>query len=504
MAKDFTNYIKQFRADSVLYEFAKKSSQIFKRHLENYKTLKIGPLLEMPVIVDRGSYRIVKGNIDLTAWDISDIDYLTIKNSNDFRSKTFLHEDIKKATNLYRIYENNNVDLSVFDTELTGILKVFLGQTCEQLRFGDLGWMMNDFCRHYHILVASDKINRRDLEDIRNVVYKTMGIPVDDLLTYEFYILWLCCQEPLPIKAHEKYALNHDIRCSRVVIEKIVTQYSIDYQAVRDNPIGRQIFYSKPFIHTQKNEYIMSNMYLVAMAFADSLYWIIRDYYKNTLKSDYFVNTFGYLFEDYFSELADYFLESLKWGKIPEKKDEKSADFYLEFEDTILLFELKSGILPIMGRNQNPDVKQINRFLKDNIEDAYRQLRASEKRCGKDKKVVKIVLLYEFFNNIQFLQNTMPEIFANDDKCYIMTISELEALFGAKISEPEKFASIIKILSEGRNNYNEFPSVFHLISYNNLESHAYFTGERDYITFTQNKLAILLKAKEQRDINMRN
>ena len=157
-----------------------------------------------------------------------------------------------------------------------------------------------------------------------------------------------------------------------------------------------------------------------------------------------------------------------------------------------------------MGRNQNPDLKQINRFLKDNIEDAYRQLRASEKRCGKDKKVVKIVLLYEFFNNIQFLQNTMPEIFANDDKCYIMTISELEALFGAKISEPEKFASIIKILSEGRNNYNEFPSVFHLISYNNLESHAYFTGERDYITFMQNKLAILLKAKEQRDINMRN
>ena len=354
---------------------------------------------------------------------------------------------------------------------------------------------MNDFCRHYHILVASDKINRRDLEDIRNVVYKTMDISLEDLLTYEFYILWLCCQEPLPIKAHEIYASSHDIHCSSEVIEKIIRQYSIDYQTVRDNPIGRQIFYSKPFIYTQKKEYIMSNMYLAAMAFADSLYWLIRDYYKNTLKSNYFVNTFGYLFEDYFSELAEYFLGQLIWGKIPEKKDEKSADFYLEFEDTILLFELKSGILPIMGRNQIPDVKQINRFLKDNIEDAYKQLKASEKRCDKGRKVVKIVLLYEFFNNIWSLQSTMPDIFANDDKCYIMTISELEALFGARISEPEKFASIIKILSEGRNQHKEFPTVFHLIAYNNLEAHAYFTEERDYTTYIQNKLAVLLNVE---------
>lgn len=41
------------------------------------------------------------------------------------------------------------------------------------------------------------------------------------------------------------------------------------------------------------------------------------------------------------------------WDKIPEGK-EKSADFYIEFEEVIFLFELKSGTMGIGSKTTGP------------------------------------------------------------------------------------------------------------------------------------------------------
>ena len=44
----------------------------------------------------------------------------------------------------------------------------------------------------------------------------------------------------------------------------------------------KQIFYSKPFVITQKKrEKLAVSIYLVQMMLADGLYWLIRDYYHN-------------------------------------------------------------------------------------------------------------------------------------------------------------------------------------------------------------------------------
>mgnify|MGYP000335068148 CR=1 FL=1 len=43
-----------------------------------------------------------------------------------------------------------------------------------------------------------------------------------------------------------------------------------------------------------------------------------------------------------------------------------SADFFVEFEDAVFLFELKSGLLGIKAKQQAPDVQQIdNNFTKE-------------------------------------------------------------------------------------------------------------------------------------------
>ena len=72
------------------------------------------------------------------------------------------------------------------------------------------------------------------------------------------------------------------------------------YEQVRNSSLGKQIFYNKPFVITQKTkETIAVSFYLVQMMIADGLYWLIRDYYHNNHWGQKFINAFGEMFEDY-------------------------------------------------------------------------------------------------------------------------------------------------------------------------------------------------------------
>ena len=104
------------------------------------------------------------------------------------------------------------------------------------------------------------------------------------------------------------------------------------------------------------------------MLLGDGLYWLVRDYYQQNNLGQKFINAFGMMFEDYFEELVDEYVPKGTWHKIPEKKG-KSADYYIEVENVIFLFELKSGLLGIGAKQQTPDIKQINNFYNRNIKD---------------------------------------------------------------------------------------------------------------------------------------
>lgn len=144
---------------------------------------------------------------------------------------------------------------------------------------------------------------------------------------------------------------------------------------------------------------------------ADGLYWLIRDYYHNNQKGQVFVNAFGEMFEDYFEELMGEYLKNGFWHKIPENK-KKSADYYVEFEKAVFIFELKSGMLGIGAKQQTPNVDLIDIFYKRNIEKAYKQLKNSELEYKGDKPVIKIFLLYESMpSNTQMIISSLPELF---------------------------------------------------------------------------------------------
>lgn len=264
----------------------------------------------------------------------------------------------------------------------------------------------------------------------------------------------------------------------------------MDYEQVRSCGIKKQIFYSKPFVKTKKHEQtLLVSMHLLQMSFADGLYWLERDYYLNKHKGQKFLNAFGNMFEDYFQELAELYLFRNMWDKIPEGK-EKSADFYIEFENVIFLFELKSGTMGIGAKQQVPEMEQIEKFYSRNIREAYEQLKASEKiYLQKGKKVIKVFLLYEFTNNTQIMMSSLPEIFGKDKDAYIFTISDLEMFLATYKYERRKFQSVINDLI--KNSLTEKPKCFlHILDTNGATGNLHFVEERDYLNKILQKLSL--------------
>lgn len=101
------------------------------------------------------------------------------------------------------------------------------------------------------------------------------------------------------------------------------------------------------------------------------------------------------------------------------------------------MFELKSGLLGIKAKQQAPDVQQIDTFYKRNILEAHEQLKMSEKEYSGQKPVIKIFLLYESMTNTQIVMSSIPEIFVDDNRCYIMTIEDLEMMLATYKNDKE-------------------------------------------------------------------
>ena len=331
-------------------------------------------------------------NVMLLAWDIPNMAYLSIINANDYRKNIMTEEMAGIGVNLYRGYENKYSGSEYLkNARLPDLHKYVMGMSYEQFKYENPEWVYQNFNRNYHILIGSLSINRDGLVDANMITKEIFEFTVEETLALEWAVLWLCYNCPFPLSLPEKVYRKKDERIlTKNNIERIIDYYSVTYEQVRKSPLGKQIFYSKPFVITQKKrEKLAVSIYLVQMMLADGLYWLIRDYYHNNQKGQVFVNAFGEMFEDYFEELMGEYLKNGFWHKIPENK-KKSADYYVEFEKAVFIFELKSGMLGIGAKQQTPNVDLIDIFYKRNIEKAYKQLKNSELEYKGDKPVIKI------------------------------------------------------------------------------------------------------------------
>ena len=228
------------------------------------------------------------------------------------------------------------------------------------------------------------------------------------------------------------------------------------------------------------------------MVIADGLYWLIRDYYLNNKMGQAYMNAFGEMFEDYFEELMIEYMPDDSWHKIETGK-KKSADYYLEIENAVFLFELKSGLMRIGGRQQTPNIDQIDDFYRRNIVEAYEQLKNSAEDYQGTKPVIKIFLLYEFSNNTQLIMSSIPKIFDNDKECYIMSIQDLEIFLSTYKNERGKFDRVVEVMLNKSSLKTEYSSVLNILNDQQAIKNFHFVEEKDYLKKIVDKLEIELE-----------
>lgn len=437
---DFISVIKRVETYKIIYALSVESIKMFagKQHIRSIAHYESTPF---------GTRKV---SSSLLAWDIANIEYLSVVNSNDYR-----HSDndipLGQLVKLYRIYENKHSVAPEFkDTDIDGIFRLILGMTSEQFNYQSYSWILERFNRNYFILLAAKDFEHRSLINTDAIIKRVFGFSANNYISILLMVYWLCTQHPDPLSAPEElYHKKGSSILTKENLKKIIEYYSCTYEELRNSPLKHQLLYSKPFIQTKKyNDFLSSNVILVNMLLANGLYWVVRDYYRS-IDSQEFTNAFGLLFEDYIKHLANSYCSTNEWNELA-KSNNKGADFVFDFGELIMIIEAKSSLLQLNGKQQVPNISSINNFMEKTIKEAYSQLQRSYSilAATSEKPIIKVILLYDEFSNTAILQQAVSEIFDNDRHCFIMTIREFEILlYHHKNNKPKQDQIISCILA---------------------------------------------------------
>lgn len=433
---NFIQAIKKISTEKLIREFADISIEMYKK--DNFLCNLIVPNIKR--------YDGKKVFTQLSPWDIHRIQYHSIFNSNDYRNSNKEYP-IGQIVHLYRKFEEDDSRTEYLkDAEWHDVNKYIFGMISEQALYQDKSWITSNFNRNYHILVGSNNIVRKLTIGLNEIINEKFGWSVNEYISIQLFVCVLCgfgCEPLALLKKNNANKKNTVLTKSNV--ERFIKYYSCNYKDVRASNLQMNIFYSKPFIHTDNTKaYVLSNYYLVLWMISNSIYWLIRDYYKE-LDSNEFVNAFGIMFEDYLKELAAKFLLPGKWQVI-EKSKTKSADFIFDFEDAVLVVEQKSSLMHLSVKQQNPDLAAFNDFYNKVVCKAYKQLKTTSEELKLSKPIIKIILLYENIGNTGLFEASFPYIFSSNENYFIMTIHELEIMFYLWSTDKYKCRNLLRIM----------------------------------------------------------
>jgi hypothetical protein len=466
---EFFVRLANYKTDNLIeFLFYKSKDMLFNKN----------PLVEVPIMGNINGIPIRK-RTGYAPWDLLSIIYHSIKRGSDL-NKGVIKDDQEFAEliNSYRIYDNDNQSARYLEnTDLSGIYKYMSGITSEQFLYHDLRWVLESLNRNYYIFSVIAKEEKSPI-DLEIIIKDLFGMSPTEFISSILIIFELCMQHPMVLEMPEiSYNKRNGTILTKENIKNIVNYYSVTYEEVRNSDLGKQIFYSKPFIITEKdNKYIAISMYLIAMTVANCLYWIPRNYFLQR-KVQTFTNSFGILFEKYVEKVFQQYLKPEEFEKIQETSG-KSADYILTLKDYIIIIELKSTLLALSGKQQEPDIKAIDTFCNRAIYEAYEQLNSSENKINSKKPIIKFILFYENFKNNNLFEDATEEIFRRDNYCKLITITELEMFISVYPANLDKFNDIIKKMTEKREKFSN-RSILKLLEDNDILQND-FIGKIDH------------------------
>ena len=200
--KDFISEIRKINTDGLIYKYSEISIDMFKN---NQCVRKV----EIPVLRYGRRKKLI---VQLLAWDIPDIVFLSVKESNDYRNADKV-ASIEQLVDLYREYDKEHSSgESIKNADVDGAFRVVLGMTAEQFLYQNLWWIFEKFNRDYYILLAATDFEHRTEIDVDEVVKEIFRYSADDYIAILLMVFWLCMQHPDPLSALKVYIVEKRIR----------------------------------------------------------------------------------------------------------------------------------------------------------------------------------------------------------------------------------------------------------------------------------------------------
>lgn len=441
--KDIKNLLRLFQTDELLKRINKETVDILNHSKEDglFAAKRIMLPLQM-----MNSNIVHKQDSIITIWGLIDLAYYSIKYSNDYRGKNIEDDSelylLAKAVDGY-IEKRMQGIVDNVEENPTEFMLYFWGFAGEQLKAERLGKVLSNAGRELYMLFESSKgINFPEEISISEIVLAETGYSWEQILS-ALTFAWFYFKEN-DIWLDDCTLIKDNDFLRNIDIKSILQRYAGDYKEIRESKNGRQFFYTKPYVMSQKGEILSINTYLNVFIYEHCILWIVREYYRKR-EDTRFISYFGKCFEEYFKELLETYLKSNEYEKIPEKKI-KSADWKIEVCGYKFLVEQKSSLMMLSIKQQETDVEALKKYSLNTIIKAVKQLDITEETYG-DGKYIKIILLYDDYLKPEVLD----QIFLLDDCCvendsfyWLATIRELEMLFSLCENQRELFIKVIE------------------------------------------------------------
>jgi len=409
-------------------------------------------------------------NQTITQWSLLYLALRIILVSNDSRQKTPELLDICKSLS---ILSEINIDIS---PDEQGVFNYLLRTAQEQFIWQEQNFKY-DFSRYKSIFNKNEYFADKFLS--------ISGMTLDDyfLLSLSMFV-YLFQYKKAPILNIQNF-INTDFPIEKVnnlkknklsnfmsLVSENYSQIRIDYRDINKIEIPKyEVYEYNPLIKypivkidftTHGYEYVIPNFASLLDKMTKGIYWIIRESeIKGT--GNEFLELFGKAFEDYCGDLLKIYFGNDNVKKLEDifdisKNTEEIADWLVNLNGEVYLFECKSSLMPIVTKQTFFD-SYLKKWTDRNFKKGIKQLKNSETLLLKSNSNIKnvncfiITLERLFLTESPPLKEKMLSDLANEyslENIYFIDIIEFE-----RLEESIKKFTLKKILEKKNEIHNK-------------------------------------------------
>lgn len=387
------------------------------------------PILQVPVI--NKDIPNEKHVLYVSAWSLTDLAYLSIKNSKGKGKCTPWLRDLYSLINLYTGYDNekSGLEYEKYDNSQDKLLSIMIGLSQKQFLYQQTYLLHNNYFRNSEIF---KKILEENALDINAIIIEKTGFNYEEFNDLLFALLTFGYKNgEISTINVEKSITEAFPHITEGNLLKVFDLYSSNYDEIKNSPMEENIFLTKPIIKIDTNKFIIVNSFLMLKLLSDGIYWQIRNYFFSK-KSQEFTNKFGEYSEKYVLQVLERYINTNNFSKVSENSKEKIADWKIESQKYTLLVEQKSALASIKIKTLYPDLTELKKYIKK-YEEAIEQLNSTERKLALGcNKCVKMILYFENIYVSEIFKDTLMKQlnlnYEDNSNLFFVSIEEFETL----------------------------------------------------------------------------